>query len=46
VHEVPAAATWSAPTLEVFTDMQDLLLFDPIHEVGPEGWPYAADERG
>jgi len=36
--------TWAAPTLAVFNDMKDLLLFDPIHEVGPEGWPYTAHE--
>jgi hypothetical protein len=29
-----------APALESYTDMQDLLLFDPIHEVEPTGgWP-------
>ena len=28
------------PGLEVFTDLQDLLLLDPIHDVHPEtGWP-------
>lgn len=32
-----------APELQVFTDMQDLLLFDPIHEVSPAGWPHVAD---
>jgi len=36
--------TWTAPSLAVFNDMKDLLLFDPIHEVGPEGWPYTAHE--
>lgn len=30
---------FATPELQVFTDMQDLLLFDPIHEVGPAGWP-------
>jgi hypothetical protein len=35
------------PRLQVFTDMQDLLLLDPIHEVGPEGWPVArTDDAG
>ncbi len=28
-----------APTFEKYTDMQDLLLLDPIHEVDEEGWP-------
>lgn len=30
---------WSTPTLGVFTDMEDLLLLDPIHDVGEAGWP-------
>ena len=30
---------WGPPSLEVFTDMEDLLLLDPIHEVSDEGWP-------
>ena len=28
------------PVLEKFTDMQDFLLVDPIHEVGAAGWPH------
>lgn len=33
--------TFEALTMEVFTDMQDLLLLDPIHEVEEEkGWPF------
>ncbi len=27
------------PVLEKFTDMADLLLLDPIHEVDESGWP-------
>lgn len=27
------------PLLEEYTDIQDLLLLDPIHEVGKQGWP-------
>ena len=34
--------SWEPPVLDVFTDMQDLLLFDPIHEVRPEGWPHVS----
>jgi hypothetical protein len=38
----PAArAPWSEPRLEVFTDLQDLFLVDPIHEVDEAGWPHA-----
>lgn len=34
--------TFAAPQLESFEDMQDLLLLDPIHETGDEGWPKRA----
>ncbi len=27
------------PVLETYTEMQDLLLLDPIHDVGETGWP-------
>lgn len=30
---------WEAPVVERYTDMRDLLLFDPIHEVEASGWP-------
>jgi hypothetical protein len=30
-----------APTLEAYSDMQDLLLLDPIHDVDQAGWPVA-----
>lgn len=33
---------WSSPELLIFDDLQDLLLVDPIHETGDEGWPFAA----
>lgn len=32
---------FEAPLLSKFTDMQDLLLLDPIHEVDDTGWPAA-----
>lgn len=31
-----------SPKLNKFTDMQDLLLIDPIHDVDQEGWPNRA----
>lgn len=34
-----AQGAWSAPVLNVFTDMEDLLLLDPIHDVSEAGWP-------
>jgi hypothetical protein len=31
------------PIVEAYTDMQGLLLLDPIHEVEDRGWPHKAD---
>jgi hypothetical protein len=31
-----------APVLSKFTDMQDIILLDPVHEVDARGWPHAA----
>ncbi len=30
---------FAAPVLERYTDMQELLLLDPIHDVDESGWP-------
>lgn len=30
-----------APKLARYTDMQDIILLDPVHEVDERGWPYA-----
>jgi hypothetical protein len=32
---------FEAPVIEDYSDMQDLLMLDPIHEVDPAGWPVA-----
>ncbi|MCP4937421.1 MAG: PqqD family protein [bacterium] len=32
---------FAEPFLEKFTDMSDLLLLDPIHDVNESGWPLA-----
>ncbi len=34
---------YTQPRLEVFKDMQDLLLADPIHDVDQAGWPPRPD---
>lgn len=34
-----------APSLQAFHDLEGLLLLDPIHEVGDEGWPPTAGPR-
>lgn len=31
------------PKLEKHTDMQDIILLDPVHEVDDRGWPNASD---
>lgn len=38
---------FTAPVLNKYTDMQDLLLLDPIHEVDEQaGWPNVDDKKG
>jgi hypothetical protein len=32
-------APFKPPVLHKYTDMQDLLLLDPIHDVDAQGWP-------
>ncbi|MSO78744.1 MAG: PqqD family protein [Acidimicrobiia bacterium] len=35
---------YTAPVVDSFEDLEDLLLLDPIHEVDEAGWPVAAAE--
>lgn len=35
----PSKERFITPELHVYTDMQDLLLLDPIHDVDDAGWP-------
>ena len=35
----PPSRPFEAPALGKYTDMQELLLLDPIHEVDESGWP-------
>jgi len=37
---------FQAPVLSTFSDMQELLLLDPIHEVDEAGWPVARNDGG
>ena len=32
---------FAMPPLAKFTDMQDIILLDPVHEVDQRGWPHA-----
>jgi hypothetical protein len=34
-------APFVPPTFTQFTDMQDIILLDPVHEVDTRGWPHA-----
>jgi hypothetical protein len=36
------ARPYAPPELNTYTDMQELLLLDPIHEVDESGWPSQA----
>lgn len=35
----PPTGEFVAPTISVYTDMRDLVLLDPVHEVAETGWP-------
>jgi coenzyme PQQ synthesis protein D (PqqD) len=35
-------APFVAPSFSTFTDMQDIILLDPVHEVDTRGWPHAS----
>lgn len=37
-----AKGPFTPPRLHKFTDMQDLLLLDPIHDVTETGWPHVS----
>jgi hypothetical protein len=40
-HPVAAAVRepYAAPRMDVYSDMRDLLMLDPIHDVAEDGWP-------
>jgi Coenzyme PQQ synthesis protein D (PqqD) len=40
LRAVELPVSFSTPRLEKFTDLQELLMLDPIHEVGISGWPH------
>jgi len=41
-HAPAVKSAFEPPRLEKYSDMQDLLLLDPIHDVDEIGWPSAA----
>jgi len=40
---VRGSGSFAAPDLAVYSDMEDLLLLDPIHDVDETGWPVRAE---
>jgi coenzyme PQQ synthesis protein D (PqqD) len=41
-QDVGERVPFVAPGFAVFTDMQDIILLDPVHEVDTRGWPHAS----
>lgn len=43
IEDVPMAANsaYEEPVLNKYTDMEELLLLDPVHDVEEAGWPHA-----
>jgi len=41
-----ALAPFSPPRLQKFTDMEAMLLLDPVHDVDDEGWPHLPGKGG
>jgi hypothetical protein len=39
---IAAPASYQAPKINKFSDMQELLLLDPIHDTDESGWPLTA----
>jgi hypothetical protein len=42
----PAVRPYATPVLEKFTDMEAMLLLDPVHDVDDEGWPHIPKPDG
>jgi hypothetical protein len=41
-HDGSERLPFAAPSFTTFTDMQDIILLDPVHEVDTRGWPHAS----
>ncbi len=39
-------APFAPPQIERFSDLQELMLLDPVHDVADAGWPQRADSTG
>ena len=36
--------SFDSPTIEIYTDMQELLLLDPVHDADETGWPVQKED--
>ena len=45
IEHVITISAFETPVLEKYTDMAELLLLDPIHDVDATGWPHPAPDR-
>jgi len=36
--------SFGSPTIEIYTDMQELLLLDPVHDADEAGWPVQRED--
>jgi hypothetical protein len=43
--KVKIPESYGTPVLNCYSDMQDLLLLDPIHDVADVGWPTAKSDK-
>ena len=39
-HQKPVVGPFEFPRLEKYSDMADLILLDPVHDVDALGWPH------
>lgn len=49
LEQVPLSAIglekpYTPPVMEMYSDMQDILLLDPVHDVDKTGWPLPKDD--
>lgn len=44
--EAAAEGPYEAPTVSKYSDMEDLIMLDPIHEVDESGWPNPKPDDG
>lgn len=41
----PSTEGYESPTMEAYSDMQEILLLDPVHDVDESGWPITHKQK-